>query len=191
MTKSLDGRLNEALTRLVDPNLLSGQGIGNEIGFYIFDYPPENELHVRERIDALVRDIGRQQPDLRVAYINLFDLIVDHLQERQLLEKSLALQHKKGDAALRSALAAPLQAQRLADVFAKVVDPMSHNLVLLSGVGSAYPLVRSHNLLNALQAIMRHIPLVMFYPGRYDGQSLRLFDRIEDENYYRAFRLVP
>lgn len=191
MTKSLDGRLNEALTRLVDPNLLSGQGIGNEIGFYIFDYPPENELHVRERIDALVRDIGRQQPDLRVAHINLFDLIVDHLQERQLLEKSLALQHKKGDAALRSALAAPLQAQRLADVFAKVVDPMSHNLVLLSGVGSAYPLVRSHNLLNALQAIMRHIPLVMFYPGRYDGQSLRLFDRIEDENYYRAFRLVP
>ena len=191
MTKSLDGRLNEALTRLVDPNLLSGQGIGNEIGFYIFDYPPENELHVRERIDALVRDIGRQQPDLRVAHINLFDLIVDHLQERQLLEKSLALQHKKGDAALRSPLAAPLQAQRLADVFAKVVDPMSHNLVLLSGVGSAYPLVRSHNLLNALQAIMRHIPLVMFYPGRYDGQSLRLFDRIEDENYYRAFRLVP
>jgi len=34
-------------------------------------------------------------------------------------------------------------------------------------------------------------PLVMFFPGRYDGQSLRLFDRLDDGNYYRAFKLVP
>ena len=191
MTRSLDERLNGALARLVDPNLLSGQGIGNEIGFYIFDYPPENELHVRERIDALVRDIGRQQPDLRVAHINLFDLIVDHLQQRGILEKSLALQQKKGDAALYSALAAPLQAQRFAEVFTRKAEPKSHDLVLLSGVGSAFPIVRSHNLLNSLHALMGGTPLVMFYPGRYDGQSLRLFDRIRPENYYRAFPLVP
>ena len=191
MTRSLDERLNGALARLVDPNLLSGQGIGNEIGFYIFDYPPENELHVRERIDALVRDIGRQRPDLRVAHINLFDVVVDHLQERGFLEKSLALQQKKGDAALNSALAAPLQAQRLAEVFTRKAKPESHDLVLLSGVGGAFPIVRSHNLLNGLHALMGGTPLVMFYPGRYDGQSLRLFDKIQPENYYRAFRLVP
>ena len=52
-------------------------------------------------------------------------------------------------------------------------------------------MVRSHNLLNGLHAVMGDTPLVMFYPGRYDGQTLRLFDRVQDENYYRAFRLVP
>jgi hypothetical protein len=31
----------------------------------------------------------------------------------------------------------------------------------------------------------------VFYPGSYDGQGLRLFDRLTDRNYYRAFRLVP
>jgi hypothetical protein len=31
----------------------------------------------------------------------------------------------------------------------------------------------------------------MFYPGRYDGQSLRLFNALVDDNYYRAFSLVP
>jgi hypothetical protein len=31
----------------------------------------------------------------------------------------------------------------------------------------------------------------MFYPGRYDGQSLRLFGKIKSNNYYRAFKLVP
>ena len=191
MISRLDERLNQALERLLDANLLGGRGIGNEIGFYIFDYPPEHEMYVRERLAALVRDIRRRKPDLRFSHVNLFDLVIDHLQERGLLEKAVALQQSKGDAALRSALAAPLQAQRLADVFVKKAEPASQDLVLLSGVGSAYPLVRSHNLLNGLHAVMGDTPLVMFYPGRYDGQSLRLFDRVEDENYYRAFRLVP
>ena len=191
MISRLDERLNQALERLLDANLLGGRGIGNEIGFYIFDYPPEHEMYVRERLAALVRDIRRKKPDLRFSHVNLFDLVIDHLQERGLLEKAVALQQSKGDAALRSALAAPLQAQRLADVFVKKAEPASQDLVLLSGVGSAYPLVRSHNLLNGLHAVMGDTPLVMFYPGRYDGQSLRLFDRVEDENYYRAFRLVP
>jgi len=31
----------------------------------------------------------------------------------------------------------------------------------------------------------------MFYPGRYDGQALRLFGKIKSDNYYRAFKLVP
>ena len=191
MISRLDERLNQALERLLDANLLGGRGIGNEIGFYIFDYPPEQEMYVRERLAALVRDIRRKKPDLRFSHVNLFDLVIDHLQERGLLEKAVAMQQDKGDSALRSALAAPLQAQRLADVFVTKADPASHDLVLLSGVGSAYPLVRSHNLLNGLHAVMGNTPLIMFYPGRYDGQSLRLFDRVEDENYYRAFRLVP
>lgn len=38
---------------------------------------------------------------------------------------------------------------------------------------------------------MGHTPLVMFYPGRYDGQSLCLFGKLKNDNYYRAFRLVP
>jgi hypothetical protein len=37
---------------------------------------------------------------------------------------------------------------------------------------------------------MRNTPLLMLYPGRYDGTSLRLFNILGDDNYYRAFRLV-
>jgi len=31
----------------------------------------------------------------------------------------------------------------------------------------------------------------MFYPGRYDGYSLRLFNKLSEDHYYRAFRLIP
>jgi hypothetical protein len=36
---------------------------------------------------------------------------------------------------------------------------------------------------------MKGTPLVTFYPGKYDGQYLSLFGRLE-RRYYRAFRLV-
>ena len=69
------------------------------------------------------------------------------------------------------------------------------NLVILSGVGKVYPLVRSHNVLNNLHAVLDKIPVIMFYPGTYDQKELRLFkgsnfDGLKDDNYYRAFRLV-
>ena len=59
------------------------------------------------------------------------------------------------------------------------------------GSGSVYPLLRAHTLLNNLHAVMGRTPLVLFYPGRYDGQALRLFGILQNDNYYRAFTLVP
>ena len=78
-----------------------------------------------------------------------------------------------------------------ASFFAEVAQPEQHDLVIVSGVGSVWPLLRSHTLLNNLQPVMGKTPLVMFYPGRYDGQSLRLFGKLKNNNYYRAFKLVP
>ncbi|WP_395090778.1 DUF1788 domain-containing protein [Armatimonas sp.] len=191
MSQALHARLNQVLGRLLEEDFLEGKGLGNELAFYIFEYPPEEELLVRERVTTLVPDIAKRRPNLKVRHVDLFDLIIDHLADRKLLEKAIQMQQAKGDAALRSALAGPLTGPKLATVFNEVVQPQSQDLVLLSGIGGAYPMLRSHSLLNNLQAVMRQVPLVMFFPGRYDGQSLRLFDRLNDGHYYRAFRLVP
>ena len=51
-------------------------------------------------------------------------------------------------------------------------------------------MLRTHTLLSALHPHMRDTPLLMLYPGRYDGLSLRLFSKLTDDNYYRAFSLV-
>ncbi len=74
---------------------------------------------------------------------------------------------------------------------AQIAASAGVDLVIVSGVGSVWPLLRSHALLNNLQPVMGKTPLVMFYPGRYDGQSLRLFGKLKNNNYYRAFKLVP
>jgi hypothetical protein len=187
----LNERLNKILPRITSDEFLSGSGIGNEIAFYIFDYLPEDELRVRDYLRTLLDHIPKQNPDLRVKHIDLFDFVMDYLKSRKLLDKAIQMQRDKGDEALKKALAGPLNESKLSVVFAEVAKPDQHDLVIVSGVGSVWPLLRSHTLLNNLQPVMGQTPLVMFYPGRYDGQSLRLFGKIKSNNYYRAFKLVP
>jgi hypothetical protein len=191
MDEFLTQRLNGILPAITTQKFLSGKGLGNEIPFYIFDYPPEDEIHVREHIQFLLEHIPKHRPGLRVKHINLFDLVVDYLKQRNLLERSFKMQIEKGNEALAKALSGPLNPEKLIQLFAESAQPQDHDLLIVSGVGSVWPLVRSHILLNNLQPVMGKTPLLMFYPGRYDGQNLRLFGKVKSAPYYRAFRLIP
>ena len=191
MTDDFRVRLNKIADRLSSDELLSNKGLGNEIGFWIFDYPPERELELRSFIDGvLLPGMAKRQPAVRPAVVNLFDLIIELLEDRKLYDRVLDIQAKKGDAAALAALRPVLKEDKLAERIASQIDFDQIDVLLLTGVGAAYPMLRSHTLLAGLQATMKDKPVVMFYPGRYDGFSLRLFNTLADDHYYRAFRLV-
>ena len=185
----LDRRLDQILGRLTSRDFLNGRSVAGEIPFWIFDYPPEEEQRVREHLSFLLAQLTKK-PDLAVSHVNLLVLMKEMLESRGLLEKSYSMHEAKGDEAVLKAMRAPLDAEKVARAFIDRARPKEMDLILVSGVGSAYPLIRTHNLLNALHPHMGNTPLVVFYPGRYDGQSLRLFGEMTDNPYYRAFRLA-
>lgn len=201
----LNERLNKILPRITSDEFLNGSGIGNEIAFYIFDYPPEDELRVRDYLRTLLDHIPKQKHGLRVKHIDLFDFVLDYLTSRKLLDKAIQMQRDKGDDALKRALKGPLNMKdKLIPHLCSVIQPEQQELILLSGIGSSYPLLRTSSLLTNLQSIMGRTPLVVFYPGKYDQMTLRLFGKLrlsasfenegttkKSENYYRAFKLVP
>ena len=191
MTDAFHERLNKVLPRLRSTELLNNKGLGNEIGFYIFDYAPEHELQVREFLDGVILPGLIKGPDpVRTSHINLFQLILDVLIKRELLDRAVALQAAKGDKEVLRAMKGPLDPEKLAQELIKQIDLTQTDLVIISGVGSAFPMLRTNTLLSALHPLMGQIPLVAFYPGTYDGAKLRLFDRLRDDNYYRAFQLA-
>lgn len=187
----LRARLNQVAEKITRPDFLAGQGLGNEIGFWIFDYAPEHELQVRAYLNFLPSLMARQHPDIKIAQVNLLEVLKDYLTERGFLDKAIAMQKSKGDAALLKALRGPLHMDKFAPYLIR--HSLSHepDIVLLTGVGSLWPMVRAHSLLNALHGPLGHKPLVLFYPGRYDGQTMSLFKQIKSNSYYRAFALVP
>ena len=95
MTSDFEERLNQILPKITSDDFLSGRGLGNEIAFFIFDYPPEQELRIRKHIDFLLEHIPKHKPNLRVAHVNLFDFVVEHLKDRNLLDKILEIQKSK------------------------------------------------------------------------------------------------
>ncbi len=191
MSDDFHERLNRILPRLMSEELLTNKGLGNEIGYWIFDYPVERELEMRSFLDDVILPaLRKRQPPLRFAVVNLFDLIIEVLDERGLYDRVLAMQQRKGNDAALAALRPVLKEDKLAERITSKIDVDQVDMLILTGVGPAYPMLRSHTLLTALQASMKKTPLVMFYPGRYDGFSLRLFNTLADDHYYRAFRLV-
>lgn len=184
---SLDARLNALSAALLDPRLLRGRGLGNEIGFYIFDYPPERDPDVTR---ALPRVVGAVEAGgVQVAVVDLYGTVLGLLEARGYLDRALDLERTRGSAALQSALKPLLAPEKVADAVA--AQAQGAGLVLLTQVGAAYPLLRSHSILNNLHERLDQVPVVMFFPGTYDGQQLRLFGLFKDDNYYRAFRLLP
>ena len=191
MIKPLEERLNQIPEKLLSQEFLQGQGLGNEIGFWIFDYAPEEELKVREYLGFLTGFLEKKHSHLKVASINLLQVMRDYLTERRFLDKACQMQVSKGDQALLKALAGPMHMDKFAPFLMERTAAAGQDVILLHGVGSVWPVLRAHNLLNKLHALLGHKPVVLFYPGEYNGQSLTLFNQIPSNNYYRAFSLVP
>ena len=115
MTESFEERLNHVLPRLLSRDVLHNQGAGGEIGFWIFDYPPADEMQMRSWLTNVIQPgLRKQKPDLRFATIDLFECVMSLLEERGLLEKAFDMQLKKGDEALLASLRSVLKEDRLA-----------------------------------------------------------------------------
>lgn len=192
--KRLHERLDEIQPKIESEDFLKNQGLGNEIGFYVFDYPPESELTVREHLEYMTERLDKRGRNFKS--INLFEAIIELLDSRKLTERAFKVQKERGDDALFNALKGPLEQNRVADFIASKINFGScennkTEFMLLHGLGSAWPIIRGHGLLNALHAKVGNVPTVLFYPGEYDGTALKPFGRVESNNYYRAFKLVP
>lgn len=151
MSASFEERLNQILPRITSSDFLTNQGLGNEIGFWIFDYPPERELDMRAFLrDVIEPALAKHQPPIRSTSVNLLDLVIGLLQERGLLDKAIEMQKSKGDEAVLGALRSVLKEDKIAQKLMTQVDLPNLDMVILSGVGAVYPMLRTHTLLSAL-----------------------------------------
>lgn len=185
----LETRLELLKEKIQEDDFLNAKGLGNEIPFWIFDYPPEKELLIRETIDKISTNL--KKISVNVLVIDLYEICLELLENKISAEKIFELENKKGSDELLNKLKIMLKPETVKKVIQKRMESGENiQLIFLTGVGKAWPLVRSHSILNNLQPLMGNVPLVTFYPGEYDNHELSLFGKFKDANYYRAFRLI-
>lgn len=170
------------------------EGLGGEINFWIFDYDPEEEYYIRENINDFIND----KYDVQV--YNIYKIIIEILEEKGYLKKVIDYEKKKGIDKANDAIRDALEISSNNDKIIKYIKEHQEEdkTVILTGIGDVYGVVRPHTILNNLQSVVERNPLIMFYPGIYTGQEIKLFGKtneivndnegLESNNYYRAFR---
>jgi|SRR5690625_1722963 len=181
-------RLDKIIPKIKEEKFIEGRGLGNEISFYVFDYEPEHELVVRDYILHIKKEFSHENSNRKVIEFDLYKMMIEIAKEKGIFERVFQMEEKQGKDALFKAM----RNFTKPDIFLSKIDEQmeDHNVVLITGVGKVYPFVRSHNILNNLQEVLDKTPVILFFPGEYDGASLQLFSKFKDDNYYRAFRLV-
>jgi len=189
----LESRLNKLEDVIKKPNFRQNKGLGNEVGYYIFDYPAEQELFVRERMKYLISKYQNSN-DFTLVEFDLYDIIMDLLIKEGFLDLCNEFEKTKGFGEISKAINEMLRMEeddKSNELLSYIKSNTPENsIVFLTGVGKCYPILRSHKILNNLHQFVDNVPVVMFFSGKYDGQSLMLFSEIKDDNYYRAFKLV-
>jgi len=184
----------EHLLRVVcSDRFLKKEGLGNEVPFFICPYKAQEAVDMEKTQRDLVVQLRNR--GVRILALNLYDLCLDLLGQREILDQVLESE-------------ADLSRDELLELLQSVLDPEKHlipaiaakmaeaefDVLFLSGVGEVFPYLRSHNVLNNLQRVAKEQPTLLFFPGEYThslegGASLDLFGKLRDDKYYRAFNI--
>ena len=190
--RPLNERFIGLVDRMISVEALTRYGTANDLRFYIFDYAPSRELLVRKE----TKKLKNRNP--AIVEFDLYEMMLQIIEDEGYMEDVIRMEKDYDkDLLLREVFQTLLSVEEeenaFLDKFKEDIADDGNSIVLITGVGKAFPVVRSHTILNNLQSIFRRNPVVMMYPGRYEikeKMTLRLFERLDDDNYYRAFPLV-
>ena len=180
-------RLDLLIPKIQEKKFLEGRGLGNEVSFYVFDYNPKEELFVRDYIKYLKKELEKPSYNIKIIEFDLYNMMLDLAKERAIFDYLLEMEEVEGKEALYEAMELFCEPSIFTDKIKE--ESEEYNLIFITGIGKVFPFVRSHTILNNLMEKI-YKPLIMFYPGVYDELSLKLFGKMKDDNYYRAFRLI-
>ena len=167
---------------------LNKESLGGEIPFFVSAYDANQELMINNSIKLLVNKL--ETSGTAVLVINLYDISCEILEEKGGMDRMFKVERKKSKTKFLRALQSSLNIHDI--LMPKINEKIlasNAKVYFLTGIGLVFPFIRSHNILNNLQNIAKEAPTVAFFPGGYDGHTLKLFDLLKDDNYYRAFNI--
>ncbi|CAM3140275.1 DUF1788 domain-containing protein [Filibacter tadaridae] len=189
---SIQERLDAILPKIMSPTFRDSKGMGNEVGYHIFDYDPIHEMLVQDHILYMKEQVNGKRNGLTIREFDLYEVTIEILVQKGYLQKNFNMEKKKGSDfvlnATQKVLRLTLNNDLVIEYIANRIQP--NDIVFLTGVGKVFPIIRSHTILNNIHKAVDQLPVVMFFPGQYDGQTLMLFNELKDDNYYRAFPLI-
>lgn len=169
-------------------SFLEKLGLGGELPFFIHSFPVNKQLEVDTNIQFLMKRL--RQVGIEIIEINLYQLCIDLLKKENLFDQIIQQEKKLPKQRLIRILSGALNIEnRIIPEIERRLKEQPTKVSFVTGVGAAFPIIRSHAILNNLQTLASDNPVVLFFPGTYNNRTLTLFDILKDDNYYRAHNI--
>ncbi|MGL5958029.1 MAG: DUF1788 domain-containing protein [Phocaeicola sp.] len=165
-----------------------GKKLGGELPLYIQPIPAESQSYVDGQLQRLTNRLKKK--GVESLSINLYDLCITILEEENVLETVLEEEPNLPQEDIMATFDSILDIKTV--VIPKIQEMIrvhAPTFLFISGVGTVYPFVRSHGILNNMDELTNNCTMLLFFPGEYNNLQLNLFGRISDENYYRGHNL--
>ena len=190
--KTIEERLDILEEKMREENFRSNTGLGNEVGYYVFDYDASDEHKVSARVKQLEETNTQLKFGYELIVYDLYELMLKLLEEEDVLDDLKDLEEEEGTEYVFASISDILKFDESDSLIVNyIVEHTPEDaVVFLTGVGKCFPILRSHKILNNLHQVMDHCPVILFYPGKYNGSSLNIFGELKEDNYYRAFPIV-
>lgn len=182
----MDSMFDIIFNKLSSPEF--GENLVGELPLYIQPFPPEHQGLIDEGVSRLIKRLERKS--LISVSINLYTLCMEILEEEGILETILEDEKSIPRDDIMSTLDSVLDVNTtIIPRIQERIEEANPDFVFITGIGSVYPFLRAHAILNNIDSLAENSKLIMFFPGEYDKRQLKLFNRISDENYYRGHNL--
>ncbi len=184
--RKLFERLDNLKTMIQEPEFLEGRGLSNEVNIRIFCYDPKDEMAVRHFIEKLMTE---QNLNCHLIEYNLYKVFLSICDDKRITDKVDKQEDKRGKQFVLD------QMKRMANNtnFIQKMQYEPHesgDVIIITGVGEAFPFIRVHALLDSMQPYFSDVPVLVMYPGTFDGHYVKLFDKLTPNPYYRAFNVI-
>lgn len=187
LSEEIDSKLDSIYPKVKEPSFRENKGLGNEVGYYIFDYPPEFELKVRNRVKSVKEKINNNSFGFKIIEFDLYDLVYKFLDEKGYKDGFFKIEEKRGTGKAANSLIKAINSKGHGWINDYITSHTPEDsVVFITGVGRVFPVLRSHTVLNTLHQQLDNVPVVLFFPGEYNGTDLSIFG--SEDGYYRAFK---
>ena len=186
MKENIDERLDKVRELLKDPDFLEGNGLSNEVNIRMFCYEAKDEMRVCHFVEQIMAD---QTLPCHLKENNLYEVFLQCCEDKRILSRIADQEKKRGKDQLLKMIEKSITVHAYVDKICNK-EPEKGDVLLLTGVGDIFPFMRIHMLLEALQPRVGGIPILVMYPGTFDGRHVKLFDRLKPNPYYRAFNVL-
>ena len=181
----VEERLDELRKRIQTPDFLEGKGLSNEVNIRIFCYDPSDEMAVQHFIAQVTTD---QKMNCHLIECNLYRIFIDICNDLDIIDSIPEMEESDGSAFVLEQLYSAIgDNEFISKMRESIGTTKTGDVILLTGVGDVFPFMRVHKMLEAMQPYFSEIPILVMYPGSFDGSAVRLFRMLPPNPYYRAF----